>query len=44
VPALEPSLAALNSNSQFLGHTLVAAWAAMALSGRPRWLESEIRN
>jgi len=39
VPALEPSLAALNSNNQFLGHTLVAAWAAIALSGRPRWLE-----
>ena len=38
VPALEPSLAALNLNNQFLGHTLVAAWAAISLSGRPRWL------
>jgi len=37
-PALESSLAALNSNNQFLGDTLAAAWAAIALSGRPRWL------
>ena len=41
VPALGPSLAVLNSNNQFLGHTLVAAWAAVALSGRPRWLGRE---
>lgn len=41
VPALAPSLAVLNSNNQFLGHTLVAAWAAIALSGRPRWLALE---
>jgi len=44
VPALAPSLAVLNSNNQFLGHTLVAAWAVMALRGRPRWLTSETRN
>ena len=43
-PALEPSLAALNSNNQFLGDTLVAAWAAMALGGIPRWLSPEIRD
>jgi hypothetical protein len=41
VPALEPSLAALNSNNQFLGHTLVAAWAVISLSDRPRWLARE---
>jgi len=41
VPALAPSLATLNSNNQFLGHTLAAAWAAIALSGRPRWLAAE---
>ena len=44
VPALAPSLAALNSNNQFLGHTLVAAWAAISLRGRPRWLALETRN
>jgi len=44
VPPLEPSLAALNSNNQFLGHTLAAAWAAISLSGRPRWLAAEVRD
>jgi hypothetical protein len=43
-PALEPSLAALSSNNQFLGDMLVAAWAAMALGGIPRWLSKEIRD
>jgi len=42
VSALEPSLSMLNSNNQFLGHTLAAAWAAIALSGPPRWLAQEI--
>jgi hypothetical protein len=37
-------LADLNSNNQFLGNTLVAAWAAIALNGRPRWLTTEGRN
>jgi hypothetical protein len=41
---LEPSLAALNSNNQFLGHTLAAAWAAISLSGRAAWLGPEIRK
>jgi hypothetical protein len=44
VAALEPSLSTLNSNNQFLGDTLVAAWAAIALSGRPLWLSPEIRT
>jgi len=39
VPALEPSLAALNSNNQLLGNVLVAAWAAISLRGRSGWLE-----
>jgi hypothetical protein len=43
-PALESALAALNSNNQLLGDTLAAAWAAIALSGRPRWLSPEIRS
>jgi len=38
VSDLESDLTALNSHNQFLGHTLAAAWAAMALSGKPRWL------
>ena len=37
-PPLGPALAALNSNNQFLGNVLAAAWATIALSGRPRWL------
>jgi hypothetical protein len=44
VPALEPSLAALNSNNQFLGHTLAAAWAAISLSGQTAWLGPATRN
>ena len=44
VPPLEPRLAELNSNNQSLCNTLVAAWAAIALSARPSWLASEIRN
>jgi hypothetical protein len=44
VPALAPSLAALNSNNQFLGHTLAAAWAAISLSDRAVWLEPDIRR
>jgi len=44
VPALAPTLAALNSHNQFLGNTMVAAWAAVALSGRPRWLSREVRS
>jgi hypothetical protein len=44
VPALEPFLAALNSNNQFLGHTLAAAWATISLGGRPRWLWLETGN
>ena len=44
VPPLEPRLAELSSNNQFLGNTLVAAWATIALSGRPSWLASETRN
>jgi len=43
-PALEPALAALYSNNQFLSDTLVAAWAAIALSGPPRWLSPKNRN
>jgi hypothetical protein len=43
-PVLEPALAALNSNNQFLGDTLVAAWAAMALGGMPRWLSPGFRK
>jgi hypothetical protein len=38
VPPLGTSLAALNSNNQFLGNTLVAAWAMISLSARPPWL------
>jgi len=44
VPALAPALAALNANNQFLDHTLAAAWAVIALSGRPRWLGQETGN
>jgi len=43
-PPLGSSLAALNSNNQFLGNLLVAAWATIALSGRPRWLSPAIGN
>ena len=43
-PPLEPSLAALSSNNQFLGDTLVAAWAVMALGGTPSWLAPGLGN